>query len=114
MSTGVDEWLATLRGTPRYHWLAMIAACVAGLVLASVHWVGLVAGGALVGLMSTTLRRALLAGLGFGALVLLAWASLLAWHGALGGALVTGRLAGLGVAMALVAPVLGSLVRGVV
>jgi hypothetical protein len=114
MSTAVDEGLARLRETPRYHWLGLVAACLAGLVLASVHPVGLVAGGALVGLVSTTLRRAVLAGLGFGVLVLVAWAGLLVWHGSLGGVLATGQFVALGAAMALGGPLLGSLVRGVV
>ena len=114
MSGAIDERLTRLRETPRYHWLWLVAACLAGFVLASVHWIGLVAGGALVGLVSTTLRRALLAGLGFGVLVLVAWAGLLVWHGSLDGVLATGMLAGLGAAIALVAPVLGSLVRGIV
>lgn len=114
MSGAIDERLTRLRETPRYHWLGLVAACLAGLVLASVHWLGLVAGGALVGLVATTLRRALLAGLGFGVLVLLTWGAILLWHGSLGGVLATGMLAGLGVAIALAAPVLGSLVRGIV
>lgn len=114
MSTAVGEGLTRLRETPRYHWLGLVAACLAGLVLVSVHWVGLVAGGALVGLVSTTLRRALLAGFGFGLLVLVTWAVLLTWHGSLGGVLATGQFVALGVAMALAGPLLGSLVRGIV
>ena len=114
MSGAIDGGLTRLRETPRYHWLGLVAACLAGLVLASVHWIGLVAGGALVGLVSTTLRRALLAGLGFGVLALVMWAGLLIWYGSLGGVLATGMLAGLGAVIALVAPVLGSLIRGII
>ncbi|PSP58936.1 hypothetical protein BRC73_07415 [Halobacteriales archaeon QH_7_66_37] len=112
--TALGDGLTQLRRTPRYHWAGLLVACVVGLVLANVHWVGLVAGGALVGLVATTLRRALLAGLCFGVLALATWGAVLLWHGTLGGVLGTGLFAGLGAAIALAAPVLGSLVRGVV
>jgi hypothetical protein len=108
------DGLARLRKTPRYHWLGLVAACGLGLALSAIHWLGLVAGGLFVGLVATTLRRALLAGLGFGVLVLMTWAALLVWNGTLGEVLATGRLLALGAAIALVAPLLGSLVRGVV
>jgi len=110
----VADGLTRVRETPRYHWLGLVAACSLGLGLSAIHWLGLIAGGLLVGLVATTLRRALLAGLGFGALVLVTWATLLVWNGTLGEVLATGRLVALGVAIAFVAPLLGSLVRGVV
>jgi len=112
--TVIGEALARVRETPRYRWLGLVGGCLLGLLLASVHWLGLVVGGALVGLVATTLRRALLSGLGFSVLVLVVWGGALAWHGTLGGVLATGRLAALGVAMAVAGPLLGSLVRGVV
>ncbi|NGM71180.1 hypothetical protein G6M89_19590 [Natronolimnobius sp. AArcel1] len=49
--------------------------CVSiGLVLAWVHWLGLVAGGAAVGLVSPTRTRAILGGVAFGLLALGAFA----------------------------------------
>jgi hypothetical protein len=110
----VSARLAPLRETPRYHWAGLVAAIVLGLALASVHWLGLVAGGALVGIVSTSFRRALLAGLGFGVLVVVSWVGLAVVGGVLGKVLATGQLAGITVAIGLVAPVLGSLVRGIV
>jgi hypothetical protein len=68
----------------------------------------------LVGLVAASLPRALLSGLGFGLVVLLVWWLTLALSGGVGKVTATGELAGLGVVMALVAPVLGSLARGVV
>jgi hypothetical protein len=47
----------------------MVVAIVVGLVAAWVHWAGLFVGGALVGLAAATRGRALLAGFGFGVLV---------------------------------------------
>jgi hypothetical protein len=106
--------LARVRTDPLSHWVALLLAIVAGLVVASFHWVGLVVGGALVGLVASSLSRALLAGLGFGLIVVLAWMARLVWVGALGDVLTMGLFAWLAIAIAVVAPVLGSLLRGVV
>jgi len=114
MTSRRNERLDRVRRVPRYQWLAMVAGCAVGLVLASIHWVGLVAGGALVGLAATTLPRALLAGLGFGVLVVLTWVGGLLWAGSLGNVTAMGRIAGLGLGMAIVGPLVGSLVRGIV
>lgn len=110
----VSKRLAPLREEPQYHWLGLIAAVSFGLVLSSVHWLGLVAGGAFVGIVSTSFKRAVLAGLGFGVFVVVAWVGLAVAGGVLGKVLATGQLAGITVAIGLVAPVLGSLVRGIV
>ena len=109
-----DSPLALVRGAPRYHWLALVLGCVLGLVAASVHWVGLVVGGALVGVVATTVRRAVLAGVGFGLLTLVVWATLLWLAGSLGQAMAMGEFTLLAVGIAVGLPTLGSLVRGVV
>jgi hypothetical protein len=62
--------LDALRARPRTRRVATLAAVVVGLGLATVHWVWLVVGGAMVGLTRGSLPRALLAGLLFGALAL--------------------------------------------
>lgn len=105
--------LTLVRETPRYHWLALVLGCVLGLAAASLHWVGLVVGGALVGLVATTVRRAVLAGVGFGLLVLLVWATLLWLAGSLGQAMAMDEFTLLAVGLAVALPTLGSLVRGV-
>ena len=92
---GVRERLALLREESRYHWPALVAACVVGLVAASLGW-------------------AILAGVGFGLLVLAAWAALLGLAGTFGAAISLGQITYVSVAIALGLPALGSLVRGVV
>jgi hypothetical protein len=93
--------------------VALAVAAVVGLAAAWVHWLGLVLGGGLVGLASSRLRWAVVAGLGFGALVLAAF--VVASPALSAGELLALRPpvyvtvgAGLGL------PLLGSLVRGVV
>lgn len=106
--------LGAVRTHPGIHWLALIVAIVAGLGLAHVHWLGLVAGGALVGLVATSLIRALLAALGFGMFALALWVGGLWWAGTLSRVLATGELAAIAVVIGLGAPLVGSLIRGVV
>ncbi len=110
----VGAGLRRVREESGPHWVGLTLAVVVGLVLSTVHWLGLVLGGVLVGLVAASLPRALLSGLGFGLVVLLVWWLTLALSGGVGKVTATGELAGLGVVMALVAPVLGSLARGVV
>jgi len=106
--------LDRIRTEPRTHWIALVAAIVLGLAAATVHWIGLVLAGALVGLVSQSLRRALLAGFGFGVLAVLVWMGSLAWAGALGKVLNTGLFGLLSVGIGILVPTFGSLVRGVV
>ena len=54
-------------------WLVTAAGLAAGLLLVTVHWMGLVLGGAVVGLFQRDLKRAVLAGLVFGVVVLAAF-----------------------------------------
>jgi len=111
---GVRRAGRSLREDPARHWGALVLAVLVGLGLATLHWVGLVVGGALVGLLARSLRRALVGGLGFGALVVLVWAGSFALAGTLGSVIAMGQLSALGVAIGLLAPTLGSLARGVV
>lgn len=74
------------------------------------HWFGLVAGGALVGFLSPTFRRALVAGFGFGVLVLAVF--FLSLGGAAGPAFEATPVIYVTVAGALVLPLFGSLARG--
>jgi apolipoprotein N-acyltransferase len=113
LSAAVGAGLSLVREESRPHWVGLALAVVVGLVVSTVHWLGLVLGGALVGLVAASLPRALLSGLGFGLVVLLVWWLTLVLSDGVGKVTATGELAGLGVVMALVAPVLGSLARGV-
>ncbi|KAB1194641.1 hypothetical protein GJR96_14800 [Haloferax sp. MBLA0076] len=63
--------------------LALVVATLVGLVAASFHWTGLVVGGILVGLLATSVRRAVVQGLTFGGVALGVHVARLWWHGAL-------------------------------
>jgi hypothetical protein len=108
----VDSALATLRADDTQRRVALIVAVLLGIAATAIHWVGLFVAGALVGLTRQSLRRALLAGLGFGLLVLVLFFVVTP--------LVTpGNLSALAplsyvtVAIALLGPVWGALTRGV-
>lgn len=94
--------------------MVRLAGVFLGLGLGSLHWIGLVVGGALVALPAKTFPRGLATGLAFGILVLVVFAVQLVWFGALGSTLSMGMIGGIGVAIGLAAPLLGSLVRGIV
>jgi hypothetical protein len=94
--------------------MVIAAGVLLGLGLGSLHWLGLVIGGAVVALPARTVPRGLAYGLALGVLGLGVFAGLLAWQGALWPALSTGMVGGIAVAIGLVAPLLGSLVRGIV
>ena len=106
--------LDSLRETPRYHWLALVGACLVGLIAASVTWVGIFIGGALVGLLTANLRRAVLASVGFGILLVVVWLALLGLAGTGGAALSMGQFSALPFVIALSLSFLGGLVRGLV
>jgi len=106
-------WLAALRADDSRRWVALVAAALAGVGLATVHWLGLFVAGALVGLVSETVPRAAAAGLAVGVAVL-------AVHVGASPVMSPGEFLALTpaayvtVAAALAAPLWGSLVRGVV
>lgn len=114
MSQQQASLLERVRTEPLPHWVALLVAIVVGLAAASVHWLGLVLGGALVGLVTTGLWRALLAGLGFGLVAVLTWLLQLVIAGSVGDVLAMGLFAWLAIGIGIAASVLGSLVRGVV
>jgi hypothetical protein len=109
--TRVDAWLADLRATPGRRRLALAVAVGAGLALTAVHWLGLFVAGALVGLTRQSLLRAMVAGLGFGLLVL-ALFFLLSPAVSPGPFLSLAPLSYLTIGLAIAGPVWGSLLRG--
>lgn len=102
--------LERARTEPAAHAVTTVAAVAVGLVVATVHWFGLVVGGALVATVAPSLRRAVVAGVGFGMVVLVAFA--LTLGAATWTVLETTPVVYLTVAAAIGLPVLGSLSRG--
>lgn len=105
--------LAALRERPDRRRAALLVAAIVGLALAWLHWLGLFVAGALVGLASESLPKAVAAGLAVGVLVLVV-------HVGASPVATVGNVLGLApaayvtVAAGLLAPAWGSLVRGVV
>ena len=110
MTDLATELGATL-ANPRRAGLTLLAVVV-GVALASVHWLGLVAGGALVALPQRSLGRGLVAGFLFGGVVLTVFLVDLAVAGVAAGFLRFGLLRDVAVAMALGLPTFGALARG--
>ncbi|PSQ28571.1 hypothetical protein BRD03_02450 [Halobacteriales archaeon QS_9_68_17] len=112
--SALTDGLAAVRRDPRTRAGGLVLGAAVGLAVAQAHWVGFVLGGALVGLASRDLPRALAAGLAFGVLAWLAFAGLLADGGAFDGYLGAGQLPYISVAIPLLGGVVGSLARGIV
>lgn len=113
MSLLTPAALADLRAGDRSD-LLLAGAFLVGVVLGSVHWLGLVAGGVLVGLAAPTLRRAFLSGLYLGGTVLLLFGLWLLLVGTFGRWATMGQLTLLSVGAALALPPLGAGIRGLV
>ncbi len=99
------------RENDRRRLLAVGVAVVVGLALAWGHWLGLLVGGALVSLPTKNWKRGILAGLGFGVLVVVAFGGLLAFYGSFVPVLEMGQITLLAVAIPLVAGGIGGLAR---
>ncbi len=87
----------------------LILAVVVGLAVSTRHWVGLVLGGALVGLVAPSMRRAFVLGLYYGFIVLGAFAIALALAGGLAKYLAMGQVFVLSLALAVGLAPLGAL-----
>ncbi|ELZ91431.1 hypothetical protein C440_13994 [Haloferax mucosum ATCC BAA-1512] len=92
----------------RYAELALVVATIVGLAAAAVHWIGLAVGGALVGVLATSLRRAVPQGLTFGGVAVALHVGIVWWHGALDALFSTGILFALTVGIGFVLPVLAA------
>ncbi|WP_135854665.1 hypothetical protein [Halorussus salinus] len=106
--------LAEIRGDRRARWAALVGGAAVGLAAAWLHWYGFLLGGALVGLSSKDLKRALAAGVGFGLLAWAVFAGLVAANGGLVRYAEMGRLLYLSVGIPVGLSTLGSLLRGAV
>lgn len=91
----------------------MAVTFVLGLILAPLHWTGLVIAGGLLGLTAPTVRRAVVLGTTYGLVLLGLFAVWLVVHGALGKFLAMGELALATVALGISLPLLAAgAVRG--
>ena len=115
MSTAsLDERLELVRRDTDVRRLAMGVGALVGLLLASLHWLGFVVGGALVAIAQPTLGRGLLAGLAFGVLAWLVFVIWLALLGSVGVYAEMGELLALSAAIPPLGGLLGGLARGLV
>ena len=104
--------LARVRGEPRARAVALAVAVALGVALASVHWIGLVAAGALASLVAPTVRRGVGYAFAAGAVALVAFAVSV---GPAAGSLPEMRpVIYVAVAAAVGLPLLGSLARAVI
>lgn len=74
MNQPPGDGLRRVRTEPRLHAAALAVAVVLGLVLAWIHWLGLIVAGALVALVAPSPRRGLAYGVGVSLLVLVVFA----------------------------------------
>ncbi|MFC7203888.1 hypothetical protein ACFQJC_10195 [Haloferax namakaokahaiae] len=94
--------------TGRYAELALVAATVVGLAASTVHWSGLVLGGVLVGVLATSVRRAVVSGLTFGGLSIALQTALVWRSGGLDAYFEMGIILVLSVAIGFALPMLGA------
>jgi hypothetical protein len=87
---------------------ALVVVTLVGFAAVIVHWAGFLLAGALLGVVSPTLRRAVVHGLTFGGLVLLGFGGWLALTGALATWTSLGPLFGISVGAALGLPTLSA------
>lgn len=113
-ASGSQGRIASIRAGGATHHALQVGGAVIGIAVATVHWSGFLLGGVLVGVLATSVRRAVLAGIGVGVFGWVTFAVLLAVQGGLGTYLDAGRP----MLLSLVIPPLlggvGGLARGVV
>lgn len=106
-----DEFTRRVRETPRLRRLATLFGALLGLGLATLHWLGFIAGGVLVSLPASSARWALLRGVVFGILAVAVFLGGAALTGTSSRVLATGLPAALAISTPLLLGLLGSLAR---
>ncbi|AFK18862.1 hypothetical protein E6P09_08750 [Haloferax mediterranei ATCC 33500] len=101
------SFLADLR-RGRYAELALVVATIIGLVAAFVHWAGLILGGVLVGILATSVRRAVPQGLTFGGVAVALHIGMVWWQGELDALFAMETIFALTVAIGFVLPMLAA------
>lgn len=108
-----DDFTRRVREAPRLRHLATIFGALLGLGLATLHWVGLIAGGILVGLPARAPRWALLRGVLFGILAVVVFLGAALLAGTVDRVFETGLPAIVAISIPIVLGLLGSLARAV-
>ncbi|MFB6103762.1 MAG: hypothetical protein ABEJ57_01570 [Halobacteriaceae archaeon] len=108
-----DTWLTPIREDPGRRRIAVLAALALGIGVASMHWLGIVAAGALVGVFAPSPRRAILWGIGVGVIIVATFVLQAVAVGTADRLLGAGRPLVVAVVVGLVAAPLGALVRAV-
>ncbi len=112
MTQSPRDGLHRVRTEPRPHALALVVAGLVGLALAWVHWLGLIAAGALVALVAPSFRRGVTYGAGIGLLVLVVFT--ISLGDAAGRVPSMTPIVYVTVGSGLGLPLLGALIRGIV
>lgn len=107
----VADRLEALRQRTRRRWGVTVAVVLLGLLVATIHWLGFLLGGALVALPQRTRTRGVLAGLGFGVAAWAVFLVILVLNGTAAPYLAMGEVFSLSLAIPIVAAFLGSLLR---
>lgn len=113
LDTALARRTAAVRNDDRRRRIALVSAIGIGLGLAWIHWLGLIVGGALVGLTRRGLAGAIVAGAGFGAITV-ALTGLVISSVGMTGLFALSRLTLVTVVAGITLPVWGALLRGVV
>lgn len=108
-----DDFTRRVREGSRLRRLATIFGALLGLGLATLHWIGFIAGGVLVSLPAKAPRWALLRGVGFGVLAVVVFLGGALLTGTVGRVLDTGLPAVLAISTPILLGLLGSLARAV-
>lgn len=106
--------LEALRTNRQARWAAFALATLLAVGVATMHWIGFVLGGALAGLASKDLKRALAAGFAVGLVSWLVWVAFLATGGIATEYFAMGQILAVSAAIPIAGSMVGSLARGIV
>lgn len=107
----VRHWLQWIRDGSRSDLVTSVGFLLAA-AIGTVHWIGLVAGGIIVGFSASSMRRAFVLAVYLSGFWLLSFVGWLWFAGVLTRAVATGELFGLSIALAVVLPLVGASIRG--
>lgn len=106
-----DGRITAIRADRGRRRIAVLAAGAFGVALASLHWLGIVAAGGLVGIFAPTWKRALVWGVGVGGVIVAVFLGQVVVTGTLGRVLAAGKPVVVALVVPVIAAPLGALVR---